>query len=220
MIYIGNDWEKILNEEYKKDYFKKIISFINNEYKTKTIYPPYKEIFNAFKLTSFKNTKVIILGQDPYQKPNQAMGLAFSVNKDIKIPPSLLNIYKELKEDLNIINNTGDLTSWAKEGVLLLNTTLTVIKGKGNSHANIGWNIFTDNVIKLLNDKKEHLVFILWGNNAISKEKLIDPNKHLILKSSHPSPLSAYKGFFGSKPFSKTNNYLKKHNINKINWKL
>ena len=220
MITINNDWDSILKGEFNKDYFKELMNKVDSLYKKQTILPEYKNIFNAFKLTSFKDTKVIILGQDPYHEIGQANGLAFSVNEGIKLPPSLINIYKEMKDDLEIDNNTGDLTSLAKQGVLLLNTTLTVNKGEANSHSKFGWNIFTDNIIKLLSDKKENLVFILWGNNAISKEKLIDTKKHLVIKSPHPSPLSAYNGFFGSKPFSKTNAYLKKYNKDTINWKV
>ena len=217
---IGNDWNIVLKDEFYKDYFKELLAKVNNLYKTKNIFPPYNQIFRALELTSFKNTKVIIIGQDPYHEKGQANGLAFSVNEGIKLPPSLINIYKEMKSDLGIDNNSGDLTNLAKEGVLLLNTTLTVEEGKANSHESFGWNIFTDEIIKKLSNDKNNLVFILWGNNAIKKEDLIDKNKHLIIKSPHPSPLSASRGFFGSKPFSKTNNYLINKNMKPINWKI
>lgn len=220
MIIINNDWDAILKDEFHKDYFINLMNKIDSLYKTKTIFPEYSNIFNALKLTSFENTKVVIIGQDPYHELGQANGLAFSVNKGIKIPPSLINIYKEMKTDLGIDNNSGDLTPLAKEGVLLLNATLTVEESKANSHKDFGWNIFTDEIIKILSNSKEHLVFILWGNNAIKKEELIDNNKHLIIKSVHPSPLSASRGFFGSKPFSRTNNYLIQNNIKPINWKI
>ena len=220
MISINNDWDKVLKNEFLKDYFKDLMKKVNSDYKNKTIFPKKSDLFKAFKLSSFKDTKVVILGQDPYHEKGQAHGLAFSVPKGNKLPPSLVNIYKEMKNDIDIDNNSGDLTNLAKQGVLLLNTTLTVEEGKANSHAKYGWNIFTDSVIKCLSDNKDHIVFILWGNNAISKEKLIDTKKHLVIKSVHPSPLSAYNGFFGSKPFSKTNGYLVKHYRNSINWKV
>ena len=220
MIKINNDWDVVLKDEFNKEYFIYLMNKIDSLYKSKTIFPEYGNIFNALKLTSFENTKVIIIGQDPYHEFGQANGLAFSVNEGVKLPPSLVNIYKEMKTDLEIDNKNGDLTPLAKEGVLLLNDILTVEEGKANSHKNFGWNIFTNGIIKMLSDRKEHLVFILWGNNAIKKEELIDNNKHLIIKSVHPSPLSASRGFFGSKPFSKTNNYLIKNKIKPINWKI
>lgn len=221
MKILKNDWEKYLNEEFEKDYYKKIREFLKKEYKEKNVYPSMFDIFNALHLTSFENTKVVILGQDPYHQKGQAHGLSFSVNKGVKIPPSLLNIYKELKNDLNIeIANNGYLEKWAKQGVLLLNTTLTVVDSSPNSHQKIGWNIFTDKIITVLNNKKSPVVFILWGKNAISKENLITNKKHLIIKSVHPSPLSANGGFFGSKPFSRTNKFLKENNIKEIDWKI
>ncbi len=190
-----------------------------HEYEVKTIFPPKDYIFNALKLTSFKDTKVVIVGQDPYHGKGEAHGLSFSVQKGIKIPPSLQNIYKELENDLGIPpKDNGDLTGWAKQGVLLLNAVLTVEKDKAASHRNLGWEPLTDYIIKLLNKKGEPVVFILWGNFAKEKAKLITNPNHYIITSPHPSPFSAYSGFFGSKPFSKTNNYLKTKNIKPIDW--
>lgn len=218
---IGNDWDEILKDEFDKAYFKEIIVFLDEAYKNKTIFPPKAEVFNALKLSSYRDTKVLILGQDPYYNPGQANGLAFSVKEGEKIPPSLKNIYKELEADLEIpIADTGSLISWAKQGILLLNTSLTVEEKKPNSHKNIGWQIFTDAIIKILNEKERSCVFILWGNNAISKERFITNPKHLIIKSSHPSPLSARRGFFGSKVFSRTNQFLKENKEKEINWKI
>ncbi|MCW6701174.1 uracil-DNA glycosylase [Anaerococcus sp. NML200537] len=218
---IGNDWDEILEAEFAKPYFKEITDFLEESYKENTIVPPKDEIFNALRLSSYEDTKVLILGQDPYYNFGQANGLAFSVNEGVKIPPSLKNIYKELESDLGIpIADTGSLVSWAKQGVLLLNTSLTVVEKKPNSHKNIGWQIFTDEIIKILNKKESPCVFILWGNNAIAKEKFITNPKHLIIKSSHPSPLSARRGFFGSKVFSRTNQFLKKNNEKEIDWKI
>ena len=218
-VEIEESWYSLLEGEFSKDYFYKIRSFIKQEYKNKRIFPPPKLIFNAFNLTPVNKVKVIIIGQDPYHGEGQAHGLAFSVPNDIKIPPSLLNIYKELKEDVNKeIPIDGFLQDWAKQGVLLLNSVLTVESGKANSHKNIGWEKFTESVIEKISIKKNKLVFLLWGNYAHKKEKFIDSSKHLILKSVHPSPLSAYNGFFGCKHFSKTNKYLKENNIGVINW--
>lgn len=218
---IGNDWDEILKDEFDKAYFKEIIVFLEEAYKNKTIFPPKGDIFKALTLSSYEDTKVLILGQDPYYNPGQANGLAFSVKEGVKIPPSLRNIYKELEADLGIpIAGSGSLVSWAKQGVLLLNTSLTVEEKKPNSHKNIGWQIFTDQIIKILNEKERPCVFILWGNNAISKERFITNPKHLIIKSSHPSPLSARRGFFGSKVFSKTNQFLKDNKEEEINWKI
>ena len=218
---IGNDWDEKLDIIWKSDGFKKFISIINNEYKTKTIFPPKNYIFNALKLTPYSNTKVVIVGQDPYHGVGEAHGLSFSVQEGIKIPPSLQNIYKELNDDLGIpIANTGDLTKWAKEGVLLLNAVLTVEKDKPASHRNLGWEPLTDYIIKELNQKDEPVVFILWGNFAKEKAKYITNPNHYIITSPHPSPFSARSGFFGSKPFSKTNNYLIKKNIKPIDWDL
>ncbi len=216
---IGNKWDEVLAEEYQKEYFKKIILYINKAYKERPIFPPKNYILRALSLTDYDNVKVVILGQDPYHGVGEANGLAFSVNNGVKLPPSLKNIYKELKDDLNIeISNKGDLTCWAKEGVLLLNSVLTVEKDKPASHKNLGWQNFTDAIIKKVNDKEEPVVFILWGNFARSKKSLITNPKHLILESTHPSPFSSNNGFFGSRPFSKTNNFLRKNNIKEIDF--
>ena len=218
---IGNSWDELLKEEYKKDYFIKLKEFVINEYKTKTVYPKMSEIFNAFTKTSYENVKVVIIGQDPYHGENEAEGLSFSVKVGIQKPPSLINIFSELKSDLGIDPpNHGSLVSWTKEGVLLLNSTLTVIKDTPKSHSNKGWEIFTDEVIKLINKKTTPVVFILWGSDARSKKSLITNKIHYIIESAHPSPLSAYRGFFGSKPFSKTNEFLIKNGIKPINWKI
>lgn len=218
---IGNDWDKKLSIIWQSEGFKKFQKIIDHEYDTKTIYPPKDYIYNALKLTPYANVKVVIVGQDPYHGEGEAHGLSFSVQKGIKLPPSLKNIYKEIYDDLKIVEpNCGDLSSWAKEGVLLLNSSLTVIKDEPNSHQKIGWEIFTDYIIKLLNLKEEPIVFILWGNFARSKKVFITNPKHLILESAHPSPFSANYGFFGSKPFSKANNFLIKNNLKPINWQL
>lgn len=214
----NNDWDDILNEEIHKEYFLNILYTLKDLYKTKDIFPPQKQIFNAFHLP-YKDVKVVILGQDPYHGVNEAHGFAFSTLAT-KLPPSLKNIYKELYSDLKIEKDitNGDLTPWAKQGVLLLNTGLTVEKDKPNSHKNIGWHEFTDVVIQKLNEKNDAVVFILWGNNAREKKKYITNPKHLIIESAHPSPFSANNGFFGSKPFSKTNDFLEKNGMTKINW--
>ena len=218
---INNDWKEILNHEFQQGYFRNLDKFIKREYKTKAIFPIKEEIFNAFEMCPFKNAKVIILGQDPYHNFNQAHGLAFSVLRGNKIPPSLRNIYKELKSDLEIdIPNHGELTSWAEEGVLLLNTILTVEHNKPLSHKGQGWETFTDNVIKLLDKDNRPKVFVLWGNNAIAKKAIIRNKKHLILTSSHPSPLSARHSFNGSKVFSKINAFLRKTNQKEISFKI
>lgn len=216
-----NQWQNLLKDEFSKEYYLKLREFLKLEYSTRTIYPHMNDIFNALHFTSYEDVKVVILGQDPYHGYKQAHGLSFSVQPGIKIPPSLRNIYKELHDDLGCyIPNNGFLKSWTKEGVLLLNTVLTVREGSPNSHKNKGWEIFTDRVISLLNEREKPMVFILWGNNAISKEKLITNKNHLILKSVHPSPLSASRGFFGTKPFSKTNDFLESINENPINWQI
>lgn len=218
---IGNDWDSLLEDELNKEYFQKLIDFVKKEYKEKTIYPKQSDIFNAFRYTSYKDVKVVILGQDPYHGENQAEGLSFSVKKGIKKPPSLVNIYKELQSDLNIpIEENGSLVKWANQGVLLLNAVLTVEKDKAASHQGKGWEIFTDEVIKLLNKKQTPIVFILWGSYARSKKKYITNQKHCIIESAHPSPLSAHNGFFGSKPFSKTNAFLEKTHQKPIDWSL
>lgn len=216
-----NDWQELLKGEMEKDYYIKLKDFLVEEYKTQTVYPEVGNIFNALDYTSYKDTKVVILGQDPYHGPNQSYGLAFSVKPGVKIPPSLRNIYKELKEDLGCyIPNNGCLTKWAKEGVLLLNTSFTVRDGEANSHRKIGWEIFTDNIIKLLNEREDPIVFILWGNNAIKKEILITNERHHIIRSVHPSPLAASRGFFGSKPFSKANKFLESTGERPIDWQI
>ena len=216
---IHPSWNKLLEKELEKPYFQILKQKITAEYLNETIYPPEKLIFNAFSLTPFEKVKVVILGQDPYHGKGQAHGLSFSVQKEIKIPPSLMNIYKELKSDINKeIPKNGFLENWSSQGVLLLNNILTVRSGKPNSHKNLGWEKFTESTIHLISKRKKNLVFLLWGNDAQKKEKYIHPNNHLVLKTVHPSPLSAYRGFFGSKHFSKTNNYLKKNNIKEIIW--
>lgn len=218
---ITEKWDNLLKEEYEKEYFKKLIERINKEYEIKTIFPPKEEVFNVFKLTEYDNIKVVILGQDPYHGTGEAEGLSFSVKENIKMPPSLQNIFKELNSDLNYnIPKNGSLKKWAKEGVLLLNSILTVEKDKALSHKNLGWEMFTDEVIKLINKKETPVVFILWGNYAKTKEKYITNPIHYVIKSAHPSPLSAYNGFFNSKPFSKTNNYLISKKISPVNFKL
>lgn len=218
---IGNDWDTILKEEFDKEYFKELIDKIKKEYKEKTVFPKQTEIFNAFRNTPYKDVKVVILGQDPYHGVGEAEGLSFSVKIGIRKPPSLVNIFKELHDDLGYeIPVHGSLIPWAKEGVLLLNTVLTVEKDKAASHKGYGWEIFTDSVIQKLNEKEEPVVFILWGNFARSKKKLITNPNHFIIESSHPSPFSVYNGFFGSKPFSKTNQFLKSKGIKPINWEI
>lgn len=218
---INDDWNEILNSEFQKTYFKDLIIFIDNEYNTKTIFPKKEDIFNAFNYCSFSNVKVVILGQDPYHNFNQAHGLAFSVLKGNKIPQSLRNIYKELNADLAVdIPNHGELIKWANEGVLLLNTILTVEAHTPLSHKNKGWEQFTNEVIHILNKDNRPKVFVLWGNNAICKSTLITNNNHLIITSSHPSPLSARHSFFGSKVFSRINDFLKKNNQLEIDFKI
>ena len=221
-INLESSWLKVLKDEFEKPYMKNLSIFLNSEKNnSKIIYPPGSKIFNALNLTPFTSVKVIILGQDPYHGQNQANGLSFSVEIGNKIPPSLQNIFKELNSDLNILpSKHGDLSNWAKQGVLLLNTILTVESSKPSSHSNKGWEIFTDKILHSLSSLKENLVFILWGKKAQEKISLIDESKHKILKSPHPSPYSANNGFFGSQPFSKTNFFLKSKKIDKINWKL
>ena len=218
---IGNDWDEKLSTVWKSEGFKRFMSKVKQEYETYTCYPEYNNIFNALKNTSYENTKVVIIGQDPYHGEGEAHGLSFSVQKGVKLPPSLQNIYKELYDDLGIIpSESGDLTPWAKEGVLLLNSILTVRKDSPLSHKDLGWQLLTDHIIKLLNLKSTPVVFILWGNFARSKKALITNPKHLIIESTHPSPFSARNGFFGSRPFSRTNNFLRKNNLKEINFKL
>ena len=218
---IGNDWDNELSVIWNSPGFHKFMDIVNNEYQSKIIYPPKEDIFAALKNTSYKDVKVVIVGQDPYHGEGEAMGLSFSVHEGIKLPPSLKNIYKELEDDLGIKPvNSGDLTKWTKEGVLLLNATLTVVKDTPNSHSKLGWDKFTDYVIKKINAKDEPVVFILWGNFARSKKEFITNPKHLVIESTHPSPFSARNGFFGSRPFSKTNDFLIKNNIKPIDWDL
>ena len=215
---IGNDWDNILEEEYNKEYFLKIKEKVREEYRHKTIFPPASRVFYALRETSYKDTKVVILGQDPYHGVGEANGLCFSVNEGIKMPPSLNNIYKELYTDLGIKRTTTDLSDWARSGVLLLNSVLTVEKDKPASHKMIGWEEFTDSIIQKLNEKETPVVFILWGNFAKSKIEYITNPKHLVISSSHPSPFSVNYGFFGSRPFSKTNEFLRQNEIKEIEW--
>jgi uracil-DNA glycosylase len=218
-VRIEENWKTVLAEEFEKPYFASLTEFVRNEYKTHTIYPPAKLIFNAFDQCPFDNLKVVILGQDPYHGPGQAHGLCFSVNDGVEFPPSLRNIFKELQNDVRKeIPQSGNLTNWAKQGVLLLNATLTVRANLADSHQNKGWELFTDAVIHKINEQKQNVVFILWGNYAISKSKFINQSKHLVLSSVHPSPLSASRGFFENKHFSHTNEFLKTNGLEPIVW--
>lgn len=221
-IRLESSWKKLLSDELKRPYMLELQDFLSSELKKgKTIYPQTDEIFAALNLTPFSQVKVVILGQDPYHGPGQAHGLCFSVKKGVKPPPSLVNIFKEMRDDLRFeMPNHGNLEAWAGQGVLLLNNVLTVEDGKAGSHHNRDWEKFTDKIIQLLNEKRENLVFILWGSPAQKKARAVDPSKHLILKSVHPSPLSSYRGFFGSKPFSQTNAYLKSQKLSPIDWSL
>ena len=221
-VQIEPQWKEELKEEFKKPYFEKIVNFLKAEKKEgKTIYPAGPNIFNAFNTTPFNKVKVVILGQDPYHNPNQAHGLSFSVPDKVSPPPSLINIFKEIHEDLGIsISKTGNLEKWAKQGVLLLNAALTVEAHQPMSHSKIGWHHFTDDVIRILSERKDHIVFMLWGGFAKSKKDLIDAGKHLVLTAAHPSPLSAHNGFFGSKHFSKANHWLQEHGEKPIDWSL
>jgi uracil-DNA glycosylase len=213
------EWIDIINNEKQKDYYQNLKKVVDEKYETTTVYPPKNKIFNAFTLSKYEDLKVVILGQDPYHQPNQAQGLAFSTPEQIKNPPSMVNILKEIHSDIgNSICNDGDLTPWATQGILLINTILTVEDSKAKSHHNIGWEIFTDNIIKHISDNKENIIFLLWGSPAIAKSKLIDKNKHHILTAPHPSPLSAYRGFFGCKHFSQTNQILSNIGKEKIIW--
>lgn len=219
-VQIDERWKEKLADEFEKDYFRELSKKVRNAYTSNhPVFPPPKLVFNAFNLCPFENVKVVILGQDPYHGHGQAHGLSFSVPEGIKLPPSLQNIYKELADDLQEpIRTTGDLSEWAKQGVLLLNATLTVLKGQAGSHQGLGWETFTDAVIQKISDQKEHVVFVLWGKYAQAKESLIDSSKHFVIKSPHPSPFSAYSGFFGSKPFSRTNEYLIESGQKSIIW--
>ena len=220
MIDLG-DWNERLAPLFANEKYKKIRQFLIEEYKNHVVYPDMYDLYNCFRYTQFNNLKVVLLGQDPYHNVGQAHGLCFSVQDGIQPPPSLVNIFKELKSDIGCgIPNSGNLTKWAKEGVLLMNTSLSVREHQANSHSKCGWAWFTDSVIKLISEQKEHVVFILWGGNARSKKSLIDTSKHLILECAHPSPLSAYNGFFGCKHFSKTNEYLVKQGLSSIDWDL
>ncbi len=219
-IRIEPSWKKVLNKEFEKPYFIELSDFVLEEYVKNKIYPPPKDIFRAFDLCPFDKVKVVILGQDPYHGSKQANGLAFAVDESIALPPSLQNIFKEIESDLGIIpEKSGDLTRLAKQGVLLLNATLTVRAQTPGSHQKKGWEIFTDTVIKALSEEREHIVFMLWGNYAKNKGVIIDRSKHLVLEAAHPSPFSAYSGFFGCKHFSKANAYLKNHELEEIDWK-
>lgn len=217
-INIEPSWKNALKNEFEKPYFLSLIDFVKNEYKAHTCFPKGKQIFKAFELTPLDKVKVVLLGQDPYHGIGQAMGLCFSVPEGITNPPSLQNIITELKDDLGVCLSSGDLSAWAQQGVFLLNATLTVRAHEAGSHQKKGWEIFTDSIIQKISEEKENIVFILWGSYAQQKIKLINPEKHFIIKSPHPSPLSSYRGFFGSRPFSKTNNYLISKNIKPINW--
>ncbi len=221
MINIGNDWDELIAEEADKEYYKKMRGFLANEYRTNIIYPEMYSIFNALKFTPYNDVKVVILGQDPYHGEGQAHGLSFSVQRGIDIPPSLLNMYKELKSDLGcFIPNNGYLEKWARQGVLLLNATLTVRAGQANSHQNIGWQIFTDRIINLLNERAGRIVFLLWGKNARNKKMLITNPEHKVLEAPHPSPLSAHRGFFGCRHFSKANELLCEAGKTAIDWQI
>lgn len=218
---LGGGWDELLGSLFTDQKYLKIREFIKYEYSNYTVYPNMYDIYNCFRFTPVSDLKVVILGQDPYHEPNQAHGLCFSVKEGVKLPPSLVNIYKEIESDLGIKEpNCGNLTKWAREGVLLLNTTLTVREHLANSHSKCGWGWFTDSVIKLISDNTENVVFILWGGNARSKVPLIDTSKHLILQCAHPSPLSAFNGFFGCKHFSTANDYLISKGKKPIDWDL
>jgi len=218
---ISNDWLSPLKEEFGKEYYKKLYQTVNEEYKTHVIYPPADDLFNAFHFTPLHEVKVVILGQDPYHNEGQAHGLCFSVQKGVEIPPSLLNIYKELQDDLNCtMPSSGYLKKWADQGVLLLNTVLTVRAHEANSHKGIGWEEFTDAAIRILNEQDRPIVFMLWGSNAREKKKMLNNPKHLILEAPHPLPLSAYRGFFGCRHFSKCNAFLIKNGLDPIDWQI
>lgn len=221
MVHIGNDWDELLKEEFSKEYYLNLRKFLANEYKTHTVYPDMYDIFNAFKLTSYVDTKVVIFGQDPYHEPDQAHGLAFSVKKGVKIPPSLLNMYKELNHELGCyIPNNGYLEKWARQGVMLLNNSLTVRQSSANSHRNIGWEEFTNAVARLYNERKKPIIFMLWGNNAKEKMKIITNPHHIIMTAAHPSPLSASRGFFGCEHFKTANKILERNGDMPIDWQI
>ena len=221
MVQFNNSWDVLLKDEFKKPYYLNLRKFLVQEYKTQTIYPNMNNIFNALKYTDYKDVKVVILGQDPYHQPNQAHGLCFSVQKGVKAPPSLQNMYKEIHAEYGYpIPPHGELTYWAKQGVLMMNTVLTVRESQPNSHKGMGWEIFTDNVISLLNMRPEPMVFLLWGANARAKTKIITNPTHLVLESAHPSPLSAYNGFFGNGHFKKANEFLRSRGMTEIDWRI
>lgn len=221
MVNIGNEWDELLADEFKKDYYRQLRQFLISEYNSRTIYPPMNDIFNALKATSYSDVKAVILGQDPYHGAGQAHGMCFSVKKGTPPPPSLQNIFKEIHDELGLpIPPHGELTAWAKSGVLLLNTVLTVREGLANSHRGHGWEILTDRVIELLNERDTSIVFLLWGGNARAKAKLITNPKHLVLQCAHPSPLSAYNGFFGCGHFIKANEFLKSSGMEPIDWRI
>lgn len=219
MVHIGNSWDEILKDDFASDSYQKLRAFLAQEYRQHTIYPDMNDIFNALKFTAYEDVKAVILGQDPYHGAGQAHGMCFSVKPNIPAPPSLVNIFKEIESDLNIKNTSPYLVNWAQQGVLLLNTVLTVREGQPNSHKDKGWEILTDSIISKLNDRKQPMVFILWGGNARSKKRLINAPQHLVLECPHPSPLSAYAGFFGCKHFSKCNAYLKANGQTEIDWR-
>lgn len=218
MLVINADWEIILKEEMSKEYFQNLMTFIDDEYQIKTVFPEHKNIFKALKITGYSQVKVVIIGQDPYHGENEAQGLSFSVTNQTRRPPSLNNIFKELDSDLKIKRQNNDLSDWANQGVLLLNSILTVIQDQPLSHKDKGWEIFTDEIISKLNERQEPIIFVLWGNYAKSKKDLITNSIHQIIEGVHPSPLSANRGFFGSKPFTIINEFLKKHDYQEINW--
>lgn len=221
MVQFNNSWDILLKNEFEKPYYLNLRKFLVNEYKTQTVYPNMNDIFNALKYTDYQGVKVVILGQDPYHQPNQAHGLCFSVKKGVDPPPSLQNIYKEIHTEYGFpAPNHGELTYWAKQGVLLLNTVLTVRQSQPNSHKGMGWEIFTDDIISLLNQRPEPMVFLLWGANARAKAKLITNPSHLVLTSAHPSPLSAYNGFFGNGHFKRANEFLKQNGMKEIDWQI
>lgn len=221
MVNIGNEWDALLDGEFDKEYYLRLRSFLVREYNTRTVYPDMYDIFNALRYTSYSDVKVVIIGQDPYHGPGQAHGLSFSVKKGIEPPPSLKNIFKEISTDIGCeLPSHGELIKWARQGVLLLNAVLTVRAGEANSHKNMGWELFTDRVIELLNQRKEPMVFLLWGGNARQKKRLINSPQHKILETVHPSPLSAYNGFFGCKHFSKANEFLAASGQTEIDWSL
>ncbi len=221
MVRFNNSWDILLKDEFGKPYYLNLRKFLVQEYKTQTIYPNMNDIFNALKYTDYKDVKVVMLGQDPYHQPNQAHGLCFSVKKGVKAPPSLQNMYKEIYAEYGYpIPDHGELTYWAEQGVLMLNTVLTVRESQPNSHKGMGWEVFTDNIISLLNQRPEPMVFLLWGANARAKKKLITNPNHLVLESAHPSPLSAYNGFFGNNHFKKANEFLKSKGLIEIDWQI